>query len=509
MGWRVARISKQHLTAATSFLMVRATMAAKIRFALVAGLAAAVGLFAHAQTTPARTSGKVLILDNERALEGDIELQGEQYCIRRGDGEMAMPAKKAICLCASWDEALAFLKSRANLADADERLRLAQWCQDHGLLEQGLAEVTVALDLRPGFAAAKQLQSFLAKGIAAKSLPQTPAPPPVDLPPPPAIDLSTESLALFTSKVQPILMNTCAKCHVNDQAKKFQLFHYEGGQRTTLQRNLAAALGQINLDKPYVSPLLMRSVSVHWDRDKYPGAVYAPLQGRNSVPFRTLESWVQMVVANNPHLLEEYNAAMGRGVEPRALPRHVHDAPPLVPRDQPAPNHGVDVKQIFQEAWQGRVTETDVGRKAATVKPDVDGPSGPTLPPQVPVATHQETRTPLPLPEAPRINEPAAPRVLPQAVTSQAPLSAPATAIHTGIPQAPAVERPSENLPALPASASPVGNGEPGEPRAVPITPSVNPPAPTTQTASPVSQRPGADDPYDPDAFNRVMHPNR
>src|SRR5262245_26182446 len=108
--------------------MVRATMAAKIRLALVAGLTAALGLLAHAQTPPARTAGKILILDNERALEGDIELQGEQYCIRRGDGEMTMPAKKAIRLCANWDEALAFLKSRANLADADERLRLAQWC---------------------------------------------------------------------------------------------------------------------------------------------------------------------------------------------------------------------------------------------------------------------------------------------------------------------------------------------------------------------------------------------
>src|SRR5438477_9124387 len=70
---------------------------------------------------PPPAAGKVLILDNERAIEGDIARSGEQYCVRRGMGEITFPASKALRLCPDWDEALAFMRSRANLQDPDER----------------------------------------------------------------------------------------------------------------------------------------------------------------------------------------------------------------------------------------------------------------------------------------------------------------------------------------------------------------------------------------------------
>src|SRR5262245_34141016 len=96
-----------------------------------------------------RYSGKVLLLANERALEGEIERVEDRYCVRRGKGEMWLPVTKTLRLCADWDEALAFLKGRANLQDADERLRLARWCQSNDQIELALAEVRAALELRP------------------------------------------------------------------------------------------------------------------------------------------------------------------------------------------------------------------------------------------------------------------------------------------------------------------------------------------------------------------------
>src|SRR4051794_3472242 len=72
-------------------------------------------------------TGKVLLLDNQRTLEGDIHRQGDHYIIRRGIGEMTLPASQAMRLCTSWDDALAFMHAQANLRDPDERLRLARW----------------------------------------------------------------------------------------------------------------------------------------------------------------------------------------------------------------------------------------------------------------------------------------------------------------------------------------------------------------------------------------------
>src|SRR5262249_35097951 len=71
------------------------------------------------------TTGRVLVFDNERALEGDIRCEGSHYCVRRAVGEVWLPDDRVLKLCANWEEALAFVRSQANLRDPDERLRLA------------------------------------------------------------------------------------------------------------------------------------------------------------------------------------------------------------------------------------------------------------------------------------------------------------------------------------------------------------------------------------------------
>ena len=72
---------------------------------------------------PPRPAGRVLLLQGDRGLEGDIERIGEQYRIRRGTSEVWLPADKALRLCPDWEDAYVFMKSRANLGDPEERLR--------------------------------------------------------------------------------------------------------------------------------------------------------------------------------------------------------------------------------------------------------------------------------------------------------------------------------------------------------------------------------------------------
>ncbi len=260
-------------------------------------LAVAMAALATDPAAP-RLKGKVLLLDNDRALEGDIERQGEQYCIRRGTGELWVPAAKGQCLCASWEEAFAKLMARTNSSDADERLRLARWCHAHGLRGKALEQVKAALAISPGSVEAKKLLASYQNVSPGPAKTTATATPPSPATPPPGVDLSADCQALFATRVQPILLNACASCHANGRGGDFQLIRWaEGGQRGVTKQNLAAVLPLINCQNPSLSPLLLKAASVHGH------GTQPPLPGgRKSVPFQTLEQWVRLVLTNNPHL---------------------------------------------------------------------------------------------------------------------------------------------------------------------------------------------------------------
>src|SRR5262245_39366165 len=118
--------------------------------------------------------GKVLILDNERTLEGDIERVGDQYRVRRTLGVTWVPAERTLRLCGGRLEALEFLRKRANLEDADERLRLARWCHLQGLKAEALVEVREATRLRPEHAETLRLCQYLEQSVRAAEEPAKP-----------------------------------------------------------------------------------------------------------------------------------------------------------------------------------------------------------------------------------------------------------------------------------------------------------------------------------------------
>ena len=120
-------------------------------------------------------AGKVLLLDNGRILEGDIDRVGDQYRIRREVGETWVSASNVLCLCSSREETYNFLRLRVNLQDVEDHYRLAQWCHRHGLREQTLLELGAALSLRPDHPASRRLLDELRRPV--QPLP-APTPPP-------------------------------------------------------------------------------------------------------------------------------------------------------------------------------------------------------------------------------------------------------------------------------------------------------------------------------------------
>jgi len=295
---------------------------------------------------PARTTGKVLVLDNGNILEGNIELHGEQYRIERAMGEVWVPAGKGMRLCADWQEAFAVMTSQANLLDPDEHMRLARWCQLHNLRELALGEVTTVLQFQPANQEAKHLKENLERVLAAEN---TPAILPSLISKTTAIpkmDIGSASVAIFATRVQPILMNTCLSCHSGGKGGKFQLVRScEGGQRAATQRNLAAVLEQIDVQRPKVSPLLIRSVSPHGINKA------APIKS-HSVPFNTLESWVEQLLRDNPQLRgEKESTELAKSTIPEARVIPPSPATKNQPTEQPrvVPNYLSETKPTTPE----------------------------------------------------------------------------------------------------------------------------------------------------------------
>lgn len=294
----------------------------------------------RAEPPPSGATGRVLILDNERTLEGDVEQVGNQYRVRRPVGETWVPGETVLKLCADLSEAHAFLRSRTNLRDPDEHLKLARWCQFHGLRAEALEEARAALALSPGSAEAQSLVRGLERARTAAEAARDTERPAAEPPALPPIEISAEAVGLFATRVQPILMNTCAGCHAGAKAGAFRLTPACEGtltNRRALQQNLAAVLGQINRSRPLSSPLLVRAVSVHGDAEQ------PPLKGRQAPAYHILEDWVRLATADLPSEQLPANVAGGLpeakavadGRPPAAAPQA--QAVPIVPARLPPP----------------------------------------------------------------------------------------------------------------------------------------------------------------------------
>ena len=119
------------------------------------------------------------------------------------------------------------------------------------------------------------------------------------------LEVTGECFALFSTKVQLILANTCANCHATGKGGKFVLVRPgDASTRQTVQLNLTESIKQICFEQPAASPLLHNACSAHGS------SAIPPLPSRQSVPYLTLQQWVQMVATQNPQLKKHGAAAI-------------------------------------------------------------------------------------------------------------------------------------------------------------------------------------------------------
>jgi hypothetical protein len=234
-----------------------------------------------------------LILDNGQVMEGRVDRVGERYRVVKDGGETWLPATRVQSVCNDLAAAYQTLSGRFGANDADAHLRLARWCESVGLREQALTETKAALTLKPNHAAAQRYWQHLQEPpiIPVAATVTAPAPPPAPEPPP--VEVGSEALKRFTLKVQPLLMNACARCHAGRTATVFKLQRVYAGDpnhRAATFWNLAAAAAHIDLANPNGSKLLTMAGSGHG------GDPTPPI--RDKAPHKTLEDWVTLVATD-------------------------------------------------------------------------------------------------------------------------------------------------------------------------------------------------------------------
>jgi hypothetical protein len=324
---------------------------------------------AQAPSAPPLLTGRVLVLENEGTLEGDIEFdrEGGHYRIRRPPGgELWIPREHVLRLCGTLEDAYSYLRSRANLNDPDEHLRLAHWCQGHGLRKQAAAEVSEALDQRPDRETRRWLDSLKRGPAVGAVASKPPANEDVEmLQNAPAV--STQSLSLFVKHVQPLLMNACASCHATGRGGRFKILHTYGNMvtnRRTVQQNLVAALGQLNKERPETSPLLQKAVSIHGDMGQ------PALKNRETQAYKNLDEWVRITVGGERQLPEPATVALGAGADSsRPLDREAVTVSQMRQTGAGSETSHVQSSKIAPPAGQSTAANAEGTKPTQIVKP--------------------------------------------------------------------------------------------------------------------------------------------
>ncbi len=240
----------------------------------------------------------IAVLNDGRVFRGQIsEVAGGYRISTRDGGHFVLPFDQISVTSASLVGAYEAYRDTIKTPTADVHLSLAEWCIGNGLWPQAYEEVQSALRLEPMRRDAQlmlqRIDSFLnptgtasdpATGTSVKE--RAPR------------DLVTSSSPVnsrsvhvnYMTKVQPILMNSCASgaCHGQIAENNFKLHNVRLESRNlklASEANLKILQTWIDAAHPQQSPLLTKVA----DGAPHHRDLFA---GRRNVQFQILEAWV-------------------------------------------------------------------------------------------------------------------------------------------------------------------------------------------------------------------------
>lgn len=245
----------------------------------------------------------ILVLRSGGILRGAITRAGQEYYVGVGGGEIRIKADDVELACDNLDEAYRRKAAALPTGHVSEHAALAEWCLRQGLLGYAAKEIVLAREADPSFPKLKLLERRL-------DLAQHPVEPHVTHAPPKPEEqekqggpdeivrrIPPRSVELFTSSIQPLLLNGCATaaCHGTASNNRLRLERIALGRPTSYrisQRNLASVLSCVDMENPADSSLLTLPLGPHGTANE------AILTRRDMEKYRLLVAWVTDITNN-------------------------------------------------------------------------------------------------------------------------------------------------------------------------------------------------------------------
>ncbi len=243
---------------------------------------------------------------NGNHLEGAVREQKTGYWVTlAGGGEIFLPNDKVELVAKSLEHVYHLKQAAARKGVVRDQLDMAEWCLRNRLLPYAADHLLTAMTLTPDHARIPVLQHRLRMAAEQQATDhereQIATAPIASESPEPATaksafepgDLRPGTLELFTSFVQPVLLNRCsaAACHGATSPCEFRLQRPGAGtciSRKITLHNLQAALALIDQDSPHNSPLLITPIGPHAD---LPQGLFA---SHEVGQLKRLAMWVQV-----------------------------------------------------------------------------------------------------------------------------------------------------------------------------------------------------------------------
>ncbi|WP_010586976.1 hypothetical protein [Schlesneria paludicola] len=245
---------------------------------------------------------RMVLLTTGRMLTGQVTRNAGGYLIEQENGRIQIPANEVKFVCRDLREM--YRKQRDSIVEPTPatHVALAKWCITYDLYEDARNELKICLKADPQHRDALRLLNRLTDTLR-KDLPPKAEPPAVrktidgfNLPEVESLGgLSRDTATLFTTRVQPILINKCgnASCHGAASSNAFHILPSRvagRGSSQNSQRNLAEVLKYIETDDVARSELLTALRGAHGGR----GPVFQGKSANDNI--KTIRSWVVAVV---------------------------------------------------------------------------------------------------------------------------------------------------------------------------------------------------------------------
>jgi hypothetical protein len=279
-----------------------------LSLALIVGSAARVSA---GEPTLAAPQEGFLVLANGSVLEGTVAQDGDYFQVLLEKGKLQVRVDQVDFFCHSMEEAYVRRRARriGTTSTVEAHLEMARWCVQHDLLANAAAELQTArtrdakhpqieLVERQVIQAHERVRELASAANVIVDHRVQPASAEIESDSTPFGEIPLWARSEFIKRIQPMMAHSCATagCHMPNSSQSMRIYRnaLDGvGNPELIHGNLAAVIGQVDLENPEESPLLMYGAAAHGT---------ARQQSRPLTPHQLeiLRAWVTQVSLGEP-----------------------------------------------------------------------------------------------------------------------------------------------------------------------------------------------------------------